>query len=79
MTSKRTYTDYLRDILDAVEKAKEFAHGIDFDRFAVDSRTHFAVVRALEIIGEAVKNIPIATREQHPDIPRSEMAGMATS
>lgn len=76
MTSKRTHIDYLRDILDAVEKAGEFTRGIDFDQFAADPRTHFAVVRALEIIGEAAKNVPIAIREQHPDIPWSEMAKM---
>jgi uncharacterized protein with HEPN domain len=76
MTSERTYTDYLRDILDAVEKAGEFTHGIEFDQFAADPRTHFAVVRALEIIGEAAKNVPITIREQHPDIPWSEMARM---
>jgi uncharacterized protein with HEPN domain len=74
MTLKRTYIDYLRDILDAAEKAVQFTQGMDFARFVAEGRTNFAVVRALEIIGEAAKSIPPTLRERYPDVPWVEMA-----
>jgi uncharacterized protein with HEPN domain len=40
MTLKRTYTDYLRDILDAAEKAVQFTQGMDFARFVAEERTN---------------------------------------
>lgn len=58
MMAKRVYIDYLRDIQDASEKAEHFVEGMDFHDFAKDEKTTFAVVRALEIIGEAAKHIP---------------------
>jgi uncharacterized protein with HEPN domain len=76
MTPQRTYTDYLRDILDAVDKVAKFTERISFEQFADDDRTNFAVVRALEVIGEATKRIPPVIREQYPRVPWSEMAGM---
>ena len=56
MKGKREYIDYLRDILDAAEKAERFAAGMTIDAFERDDKTVFAVVRALEIIGEATKH-----------------------
>ncbi len=46
------------------------------DQFVADDKTIFAVVRALEIVGEAAKRIPQAVRDQHSEIPWREMAGM---
>lgn len=74
MTPTRTYADYLNDILDAVDKVDQFTRGVDFERFVSDDRTNFAVIRALEVIGEAAKNIPGVIRERYPDIPWREMA-----
>ena len=62
MTAERTYTDYLVDILDAIVKTEQFIQGMTFDRFVQDDKTVFAVVRALEIIGEATKRIPQEVR-----------------
>jgi hypothetical protein len=58
MTAERTYTDYLVDILDAIVKTEQFTQGMTFERFVQDDKTVFAVVRALEIIGEATKRVP---------------------
>ncbi len=55
MSLEREYEDYLRDILDAIEKLKDFISGKTFQEFASDDKTNFAVVRALEIVGEATK------------------------
>jgi uncharacterized protein with HEPN domain len=73
---ERTYVDYLRDILDAATSAQEFVAGLDADAFIADKRTNYAVVRALNIIGEATKRLPGAVRDRYPEIPWREVAGM---
>ena len=72
----REYEDYLNDISDAIKKIENFIKGLDFDDFKKDDKTKFAVIRALEIIGEATKNIPDEIRNKHPKIPWKDMAGM---
>jgi len=76
MKPAREHQDYLRDILDAIDKAEKFVADMDFERFMADDKTSFAVVRALEIIGEAAKRIPKSVRTKHPSIPWREMAGI---
>jgi uncharacterized protein with HEPN domain len=76
MTPRREHLDFLEDIHDAVRKAQRFVAGMDFDSFAADEKTAYAVVRALEIIGEAAKRIPQNVRDQAPDIPWRAMAGI---
>jgi uncharacterized protein with HEPN domain len=73
---KREIGDYVQDIIEAMGKAVDFVKGISFEEFVQDDKTAFAVVRALEIIGEAVKNIPDEVREKHPEIPWKGMSGM---
>lgn len=72
----RDYIVYLEDMLDAVLKVEQFVQGIDFHDFAQDDKTKFAVIRALEIVGESCKNIPQTIRDAHPELPWKEMAGM---
>lgn len=73
---KKDVLVYVEDILDAMEKAETFIRGVTYEQFETDFRTNFAVVRAIEIIGEATKRLPTAFRDQHPDIPWKDMAGM---
>ncbi|MFN8473486.1 MAG: DUF86 domain-containing protein [Anaerolineae bacterium] len=75
MSSERTYVDYLRDIVEAAENAETFISTMDYDTFAEDTKTVYAVTRALEIIGEAAKRIPETIRLSHPEIPWRLMAG----
>jgi uncharacterized protein with HEPN domain len=58
MTPRREFRDYLQDILETMDKVERFIGGMTFEQFLADDRTSFAVVRALEIIGEATKHIP---------------------
>ncbi len=76
MTSKREYVDYLQDMLDASQKARRFVEGVDFDDFSTNDEKVFAVIRALEIIGEAAKRMPAPVRRRYPEIPWREVAGM---
>ena len=73
---KREYKDYLRDILDAVNDAESFVEGMSFEQFEKDRKTLNAVVRSLEIIGEAAKNIPLTLREKYDKLPWKKMTGM---
>jgi uncharacterized protein with HEPN domain len=58
MKPERLYIDYLHDILTHAEKTSRFIDGMTADDFLNDEKTIFAVIRALEVVGEAVKKIP---------------------
>jgi uncharacterized protein with HEPN domain len=70
------FLDYVEDMLDAMDKAELLLEGIAYEQFEADFRINFAVVRALEIVGEAAKRLPPDLRRQYPDIPWKVMAGM---
>ncbi len=72
----RDYALYLKDILGAIESIERFIAGMDLEAFQTDDKTASAVMRKLEIIGEAVKQIPDEIRQKHPEVPWKEMAGM---
>lgn len=72
----RDHTLYLKDILAAIESIESFIAGMDLDTFHTDDKTSSAVVRKLEIIGEAVKQLPEELRQKHSQVPWREMAGM---
>ncbi len=73
---KRETEDFVRDILDSVNAIEEFIKGNTFSNFIKERKTNFAVIRAIEIIGEATKNIPKSFRSKYPEVPWDEMAGM---
>ena len=59
---------YLQDIITCASKVKAFTQGMDFEAFVADVRTYDAVLRNLELIGEASKHVPESFRLQHPTI-----------
>ena len=73
---KREYIDYLKDIIAAIDNIDGFVKGMSIEEFKEDEKTLFAVIRALEVIGEAAKKIPAAIKNKHKQIPWKEMAGM---
>lgn len=76
MTMERDYFDYLEDILDSITKVSRFIEGMSFSEFEKDDKTQYAVIRAIEILGEATKTIPEKVRNRYSEIPWREMAGM---
>lgn len=77
MTTRRQIRDYLQDILEYSEKAMRFAADKpDAAALEADERTFLAIIRALEVIGEAARQIPKNFRERHPDLPWQGMTGM---
>lgn len=76
MFKGREMTDYLADILTAITEIDDFTRGINYEEFTTDKKTINAVIRSLEVLGEATKHIPAPFRKKHPDIPWSKMAGL---
>ena len=76
MSNKRRDADYLGDVLEAMQRIQVYTEGLSRAQFMQDRRTQDAVVRNIEVIGEAVKKLSTSLRKKHPVIPWKEMAGM---
>lgn len=72
----REFLDSVDDMLDAIHKAHSFCAGMAFKSFAKDDKTVYAVIHAVEIIGEAAKKVPPSVRKKYPQIPWRDITGM---
>src|SRR5207245_1816997 len=66
----------LEDIRTAIEKIERYTSGMTRETFVADEKTVDAVVRNLEIIGEAVKRLPGDFKQAHAEIPWPQIAGL---
>ena len=58
----------LHEILENIDLVGEFTAGLLYGSFVADTRTVYAVVRALEIVSEATRRLPLELKERHPEI-----------
>lgn len=72
---KRDVGVYLEDIAESIKHIEEYTKGVKEADFYRDTKLQDAVLRRLEIIGEAVKKIPQAIKSKYPDVPWKEIAG----
>ena len=75
MTAKRDIGLFIEDIQKAIRNIDEFSKGLNIELFNKDELRKSAIIRQLEIIGEAVKNIPSHFRDKYPAIPWKIIAG----
>jgi uncharacterized protein with HEPN domain len=73
---KRNNLIYLNDILSNMKFAKQFISDISFEQFASDNKTQYAVIRCIEVIGEAAKQVTSEIKEKYKNVPWREIAGM---
>jgi len=73
---RRDDTVYLRHILDAIAKIEEYLTGIDRVAFEASTMTQDAVIRQLEIIGEATKRLSQGLRSANASVPWQDIGGM---
>ncbi len=72
----RGYKAYFRDILEACQKIEKYSKDISLEKFVSSDLIQDAVVRNLEIIGEAVKHIPEDAKEDYPEVEWKKIAGL---
>jgi len=72
----REYKIYLQDVLTAIQKIEKYVKNVSFSKFKSDDLKIDGVVRNLEIIGEAAKNIPSEVRGKHKEIEWKKISGL---
>ena len=73
--SERKWKLFAMDMLEAIEKIEKYTTGISYNEFMEDSKTKDAVVRNLEIVGEAANRIPEEIKQKYEEIPWSQVVG----
>ena len=74
--SKRGFTLYITDILESAKKIKKYIKDMTLADFKRDDRTLDAVIRNLEVIGEAAYNLPKEFKKKYPEIPWQAVSDM---
>ena len=76
MSTHRRERDYLYDIWEAMDRILSYTGGLDYDQFMKDTKTQDAVLRNLQVMGEATRRLSRQLREAYTHIPWREIAGM---
>lgn len=74
--SNRTNLEFLCDIQESIQRISSYTTDMTYDEFQMDTKTQDAVIRNLEVIGEAVKNLSMEFRDQYPNVPWKSIAGV---
>jgi len=74
--SKRTDREFLLDILEACKRIEKYTSGLNYGEFLENEEKQDAVIRNIEIIGEAVKNVSDELKDKHREIRWKKIAGM---
>ncbi|MDE3089798.1 MAG: DUF86 domain-containing protein [Chloroflexota bacterium] len=74
--SDRRDRDYIGDIRDAIERIQRYTNGMSREQFEEDEKTQDAVIRNLEVIGEAAKGVSTSARRENLSIPWKDLAGV---
>lgn len=70
------YKVYIEHILESIAAIEDYVKGMDEETFLRSNKEQDAVMKRIENIGEAVKNLPTEFRNEHPEVPWKEIAGM---
>ncbi len=73
--SKREDTAIIQDMKEAIDRIMSYTSEMEYDSFLQDNKTQDAVIRNIEILGEASKSLSNETREKYPHIPWKDIAG----
>ncbi len=78
MDSKKNRDErvFLQDILDCIARIEDYLEGVTEVEFENNFEKQDSVIRRIEIMGEAVKNISVETRQKYPEVPWRDFAGM---
>jgi len=76
MSLKRRDRDYLADVMEAIRRVIVYTADLSYETFLEDAKTQDAVLRNIQVIGEAVKRLSARVRQAYPGVPWREMAGM---
>ena len=76
MSDSRRDRDYLADITEAIRRILTYTRDISYDDFLVDHKTQDAVIRNLQVIGDAAKRVSNFHKQSYPSVPWKEMAGL---
>ncbi len=74
--SKRDWKLFLMDILECIKKIEKYTTGLSYDEFLNDSKTLDAVIRNLEIIGEAANKVPKYVQQKYKEIPWAQIVSL---
>ena len=73
---KRDISIYVKDIIENMGRVERFVEGMSYEDFIRDEKTSFAVLRCIEIMGEAAKHIPESIRLKYSKTPWKDIGGM---